>query len=342
MVKDYFVIMMNKRKIIYFLVAVVAALLFINVMLGFVEKKDIQLELKLNQEQVEEKFNLVLNEFGIQENWIEKQKIKKGKYDSLTYFYKVHIPSGLTIPVVLKDLNEMFVKQPVVITSSEKKVNGTTELKIKSGGTNKLIAELKYDSDISRKFSLIGFLITDFENADESEIKNLFNLALPFGIILPLEDNSQVIAEIILKNKLDYFIELSDDADIIDFELEEDLGLEQLSKNITKVISSFNSPKYFFINDLESGFNSTIASFITEKFEKRGRKILTSSNYFLLKGEDSYDLQSLFQFQVNKLKPGTSKIFRISLEDLYKIQNGIQKYLKRGNKIVHPSRIFNY
>ncbi len=320
----------------------VAALLFINVMLGLVEKKERRLESTLNQNEIEEKFILVLNEFGIQENWIEKQKIKKGKSDSLSYKYKIRIPNGLTIPVVLKDLNEMFVKLPVVITSSEKKVNGITELKIKSGGTYKLFAELKYDSDISRKFSSIGFLITNFENSDESEIKKLFNLALPVGIILPLEDNSQVIAELIIKNKLDYFVELSDDGDIIDFELEEDLGLEQLNKNITKIISSFNSPKHFFINELESGFNATIASFITEKFEKRGRKILTSNNYFLLKGEDTQDLQSLFQFQVNKLKPGTTKIFRISLEDLYNIQNGIKNYIKKGNKIVHPSRLFNY
>lgn len=332
--------MINKRKIIYFLVVVVAALLFLNVMLGFVEKKEDPLESTLNKIQIEEKFILVLNEFGIQENWIEKQKLKKGKYDSLSYKYKIHIPNGLTIPVVLKDLNEMFVKLPVVITSSEQKVNGITELEIKSGGINKLFAELIYDNDISRKFSLIGFLITDFENADEGEIKKLFNFALPVGIVLPLENNSQVTAELIIKNKLDYFIELSDDADIIDFELEEDLGLEQLNANITKVISSFNSPKYFFINELESGFNATTASFITEKFEKRGRKILTSNNYFLLKGEDEHDLQSLFQFQVNKLKPGTTKVFRISLEDLYNIQNVILKYLKRGNKIVHPSRIF--
>ena len=334
--------MINKRKIIYFLIALVAALLFLNVMLGLVEKKESKVEASMNKEQIEEKFILVLHEFGIQDSWIEKQKIKKSKYDSLNYSYKIQIPSEVTIPVVLKDLTEMFSKMPIVLNSSEKKVNGITELNIKSGGYIKLIADFKYDSEISRKFSMIGFLVRDVENASEKEIKQLFDLALPIGIVLPLENNSISIAELIKKNKLDYFIELNNDADDINFEMEEDLGLEQLNVNITKIISSFNSPKVFFINELESGFNASIASFISDKFEKRGRQILTSNNYLLLKGEDNRDLQSLIQFHLNKLKPGTTKIFRISLQDLSNIQNELKKYIKKGNKIVHPSRIFNY
>ena len=46
-------------------------------MLGFVEKKESKVKASMNKEQIEEKFILVLHEFGIQDSWIEKQKIKK-------------------------------------------------------------------------------------------------------------------------------------------------------------------------------------------------------------------------------------------------------------------------
>ncbi|MCW8848791.1 MAG: hypothetical protein OQJ81_02335, partial [Melioribacteraceae bacterium] len=270
-----------------------------------------------------------------------KQKIKS-KNDSLTYKFQVKLPLDVTIPVLLKDINEVFAIQPVEATSNEKKVYGVTELTLASGKFHKLSAEFKYDSELSREYSTIGFLINSDDVIQEEEIKKLKEFAIPVGIILPLENKSKDIAELIKLNKLDYFIELSDNADNVDFELDEDLGLDKLTSNIKSIISSFNSPKVFFINELESGFSASIANFIVEKFEKRERKVITSNSFFNLKGEDNSDLHSLVGFHLNKMKPKTSKIFRISINDLFEIQNTLSKFIKKGNRIDLPSHLFNF
>lgn len=334
--------MKNKRKIIYSLVTVVVFLLLVNVSLTLVEtRKQITKETQ-SKEKIEADFFSVLKNFGIKENWITKQKIKKSKNDSLTYKYVIKLPLDVTIPVLLKDINEIFASLPVDATSKELKVYGVTELTLSSGEIQKLSAEFKYDSEISREYSSIGFLISNDDLISEDEIKKIKDLALPVGIILPLENKSKIIAEIIKTNKLDYFIELSDNSDNVDFELDEDLGLDKLTSNIKSIISSFNSPKIFFVNEIESGFSASIENFIVEKFQKRERKVVTSNSFFNLKGEDELDLRSLLGFHLNKLKPRTSKVFIINMNDLFEIQNILQKFIKKGNKIELPSKLLNY
>ena len=334
--------MINKRKVIYFLVSVVVLLLLLNVALSLVEPKIKIVEESYSQENIEVEFEAVLKNFGIKENWITKHKIKKSKNDSIPYIYKIKLPIDVTIPVLLKDISEAFSELPVEAISSEKKVYGVTDLTISSKGIKKLSAEFKYNSEISRDYSTIGFLISNIDDIEEEELKSVKDLAIPVGIILPLENKSKLTAELIKSYRFDYYIELSDNADIIDFELDEDLALDKLTSNIKSIISSFNSPKVFFINEVESEFSVSITNFIVEKFEKRGRKVITSNSFLNLKGENNSDLQSLLSFHLNKMKPETTKIFRISLNDFFEIQNNLTMFLKKGNKIMLPSKLFTF
>lgn len=334
--------MINKRKVIYFLVSIVVLLLSLNVVLTLVEPKIEVVEETRSQKNIELDFEVVLKNFGIKENWVAKQKINKSKNDSISYIYKIKLPLDVTIPVLLKDISQAFSELPVEASSSEKKVYGVTELTLSSKGIKKLSAEFKYNSEISREYSTIGFLIGSTDGIEEEELKRVNDLAIPLGIILPLENKSKITAELIKSYKLDYFINLSDNADNIDFELDEDLGLDKLTSNIKSIISSFNSPKVFFINEAESGFNAATTNFIVEKFEKRGRKVITSNSFFNLKGENNSDLQSLLGFHLNKMKPKTSKIFRINLDDLFEIENNLMHFIKKGNKIALPSQLFTF
>jgi hypothetical protein len=332
--------MINKTKIIYFLVSIVVGLLLINVLLNTIKPKSIIKNDELSIVEIEQTFLNCIDEFGIDQSLITKNKLKKGQYDSLTYQYKIKIPSGVAIPVVLKDLNEMFINSSTSLTSSEKKVHGITSFTISSGGYTKLISEFKYQPELARQFSKIGFLITGFDEASDSELQTLFDIATPVGIILPLNEESQQTAELIKSKSYQYMIELNNDANFVDFNLDEDLELEKLNKNIKNIISSFNSPHVFFINKMESGFNASITNFISDEFQKRARKILTLNNYIYLKGENLSDLKSLINFHLNKMNYNNSKIFRISVEDWLSVQEELIGYTKKGNLIVSPTEIF--
>jgi hypothetical protein len=332
--------MINKRKIIYVLVSFVSILLLLNVVLGITKKNHAEKPKEsLSIDEIELNFYNTLNEFGIQQSWVQKQKLKKGTFDSLTYKFNVKLPSGVAIPVVIKDLNESFIGKPVSITSEEKKINGYTSLKIESGNYTKLITELRYDSQLFRENSQIGFLITDLEDTESSDFSTLKKLAIPFGCILPLELKSTEIAEILKSNGIDYFVNLYSDSENTNFELDKDFDLEKLSQNIRNIISSFNSPKIFLIDLNESGFDHNLKNFIIDEFNKRNRKIIPLNNYVLLKGENEKDLISLMNFHLNNVKAGESKVFKISVSDFFKMQDEITRYIKRGNKVITPSKL---
>ncbi|MFZ1290536.1 MAG: hypothetical protein WAR79_10620 [Melioribacteraceae bacterium] len=332
--------MLNKRKIIYILIAIVALLLLINVALGFIH---ISLPNNnptfLSKKIIDEKFQKVLSEYEIHENWITKGKIQKGKSDSLKNSLIINLPNDIPIAQIIKDINIEFSKQPVIVSSSEEKINGLTNLIIESGNTIKLIADFKHEENLLREFSNIAFLLFQVEDLDENELNDLIKNPNHFGIILPLELNSTSIAKVLKEEKKEYFIQLDDDSDEIDFELSDDFKLDELRSNSRKIISSFNSPRIFFVDETNCGLAKSIQNFIAEKFKERGRRILLSNKLTFLKGESSNDINSLLKFHVTNLKPGESKVFRINVEDWLLIQDELSNIQKKGNKIVNPTML---
>ncbi|MCB9247126.1 MAG: hypothetical protein H6613_00540 [Ignavibacteriales bacterium] len=315
-------------------------MLVINVVLGFVQIKLPNNKPKtLSKKVIEEKFKKVLNDYGIEEGWIKNGKIQKGKSDSLSNSFVVSIPKDIPIAQMLKDISIEFKKQPVEVSSSEEKINGLTNLIIESGNYIKLVADFKYDNKIIRQFSSAAFLLNNIEGLKEIELENLLKNPLRFGAVLPLETSSKATAEILLDANKEYFIELKDNSDNVDFELDEDLNLDELKNHITKIISSFNSPKLFFIDKNESGISQGVKNFIEKGFDERGRKLLQLESITYLKGENNEDLKSLLRFHLTNLKFNHSKIFRISVEDWFIIQDELNNFLKKGNKILTPTRV---
>jgi len=320
---------------------IVVFLLVLNVALGFLHISSQQKHLTvLNQKTIVKKFKKVLTEYGIENNWITLGKIQKGRSDSLKNSFVVHVPSDIPIAQIIKDINIEFAHQPVVISSSEEQINGLTILIIESGKITKLIADFKVDHDINRKYSTIGFLLYNTEDLSEDELNSLLKNPLHFGVVLPLESNSENIAQTILDSKKEYFIELSDDSDNENFELNGDLKIDEIKRNVNKIVSSFNSPKYFLIEHNKSGITKSIEEIVRKGFEDRGRKVLNSSKFINLQGENPKDLKSLFQFYLNKLKPNQSEIYKINVNDWFVIQNELGDFLKKGNKIIFPISLF--
>ena len=269
----------------------------------------------------------------------KKTKDKNNQFDSLKYNYQIQIPTSIPIPMIIKEISLKLKNKNVSITSKEEKINGTTELKIKSGSFIKLVANLEYNSLLQRPYSSIAFIINDVEELNENELNNLLTNSFKFGALLPLRSTSIVIAEKILASKKNYFINLDDDADKLNFELDEDLNVKQLKRNIKSIVSSFNTPRFYFISKKKTGFSNSFISFLTEEFSKQNRTVLRLNSFIKLQGENKQDLNSLLDFHLNKLKAGTSKLFIISIDDWWTIQTTLNYYLKKGNKIVLPAKL---
>lgn len=329
-----------KHTLIYFLSIVVAILLFINIL---IEPESTDAEQKIlkvtSVKDTEQLFKNTLYDFGIKNEWIKQRRLNRPEFDSISHKYIVSVPQEVPIPQILKDLSLTIKKSNLAIHSTEKKNDGTTLLELKYLDATKLYAELEYDNNLIRNFSQIAFIINDFIEGDETSRQLIFKIQFPTGIILPLSNHSRDLAEKIKSSHRDYFIEINDNSNDLDIELTEDTGIENFDSGIRKVISLFNSPKYFFINTEESDYSQNTIDFIKEKFEARGRKIISVNTLKELKGENKADLHSLVDFHLDGLKPGDERIFLIGLDNWLAIQSEIIRYVKRGNKIIPPSNL---
>ena len=333
--------MLNRRRIIYLLIFLIAFLLSLNVFLKLIKKKEVKqsAESEMTISALESVFLKTLGDFAIQEKWIKRKRYKSGADDSVKYKFSISLPIEVTAPEVIKDLNINLNESPVKIIADEKRINDYTSLTISSNGKQKLIAEFNYDNSLKRSFSEIAFLLKNMELASEPEIDKFRYLTYPFGSILPLEEDSQEKAEYLKQITGNYFVEISEETDKVEFELDQDLGLDELTRNIRNIISSFNSPKVFFIDGSKNEFKPEIVNFLNDEFAKRGRKLVNLENYSTLKGESEEDLRSLFKFHVNNIEYGSSKIFIISYVDWLNIFDEIKNYTKLGNKIVSPVKL---
>lgn len=330
-----------KKKIIYTLISFTALLILLNVVLGLL-KKDVII-VKNNNDvtrlDIEKSFTSVIKKFGIKDSWVKKKNINDKTLDSISYKYKIEIPVDVPIPMILKELSNKLKNGNAKVTSTEKTNFGSTILKIKTGNCVKLVAEINYKKEIFREYSSIAFIIKNLDKLSKTEFDKLLNTPIKFAALLPLQIKSVDIAEKILKSKRTYFIFLDDDSDNIKFELDEDINVNTLKKNVASIVSSFNSPRHFFISNKGTGFSNSFVNYLKEEFKRKGRKVLNLNSFVNLKGENEKDLNSLLGFHLNNIKPSESKTFFIGIEDWDSIQHNINTYLKKGNKLKPPSQI---
>ncbi len=333
--------MESKKKIIYTLIVFTSLLLLLNVVLGMLDAdyEPLRSDDEIQKSEIERTFLNVLKNFGIKDKWVNKKKIRKETLDSVNYKYEIEIPSDVAIPMILKELSQRFIYREVKISSKEKKDFGSASLEIRSGSFIKLIAELNYSKKILRPHSSVAFILKNIEDLNETEFSKLLKTPIKFGVLLPLRIESIPIAEKILKSKRAYYIYLDDDADKPKFELDEDLNVNTLNKNIRSIVSSFNTPKYFFVSKRGTGYSNSFINYLKEEFKKKNRKVLNLKLFINLKGENNADLNSLLNFHLNKVAPGKSKMFFIDVDDWETIQQNINSYLKKGNRVILPYRL---
>ena len=335
--------MLSRRRLIYLLVFIISLLLFLNVALKITENKQEQkIEKQISISIAEKGFFEVLNYFGLENDWIEKRRLNKALNDSIDYFYQVSVPENVSVPEIMTNLQVKFSKFPTLLTSNEQNPKGNSLLTLMTSQKDvKLKARLVYKSDIIRKEKNIAFLIYNCENASENDLNLLIKLPYKFGCILPLEEDSQIIAEQLKKEGIEYFIQLKSDSDHLDFELEEDIGLEKITSNVKSIVSYFNSPKYFLTDSKNSNLNLNVKSFVKDILQKKGRKLVSVDNITLLKGKNREDLKSILEFHLRNTSYDKKNIFRISISDWLILQDEINSYIRSGNTIYSPSKYWN-
>ena len=171
-------------KILSYLLAISILLLIVNIILDRFTGPDEIKNDTISTKIIDSKFEKVLSDYGLEKDWITVKFIKNKNYDSLIKVYNVTVPSDLSIPLLLSDINSVFSDFPIRFVTKEKVINQKTRLEIYSGQNLMLWCEFKNNPALIRKTMNAGFILTSYSGLDANEKKTLLNIPEQFAVCL--------------------------------------------------------------------------------------------------------------------------------------------------------------
>ena len=324
-----------KTKIIKFLIAAAVVLLIVNVALNY-KKKPPKRE-PVNERsvhQIENVFFKVLDDYGIEKDWISTKKVKPAEEDSIRVQYFVKLPTDVPVPLIIKDINKVIEKDITAFVSEEKKIFGTTEVRIYTNEILKLKATLIPDKESIRKRNELSFIISDALDLSDANYKKFLSVYFPAtALVTPGLDVQTKIDT--LKNYLkEYAVYLNDD--IKDSELKLNPGFQKqiLRGSIGNIISDFKEAKLYVVDERSKVFRSPIYGFVRDEFKRQGIILHPKSEFINLETKEDSVLVSKFRSYCNDSTGTRQKVFILKFEDFQKIFGEIERLKKKGNKIV--------
>ncbi len=326
--------MLTKRKFIYSLVVFSILLIISNILLEVTSKKEKKTIQEISINEIELKFSSTLNNYGILSNWIKKVYVKNRLSDSLDFLYNVTLPQEVSMPALIKDLNNSFDLEKITIETIERKNHSNTQLRIYSNKKLKLQANLRDSKKISRKYASYSFLVHADVNNDERAINEMEDIYCDFTyLITPSKEAFEI------KNSFNgkYALLINDALSGTEYSLEEDFSKQKLTNRIRSIVINFGNDKTYLIDETSAIFNSKTYNLLRDEFEKRGINLISLQKYSKLKGKTKQELISLFQFYTTSLKGKGEKTFLINSIDFLELQPLIAKQIKMGDKVVNVS-----
>jgi len=262
--------------------------------------------------------------------------IKKTKNSKVISEYKVKVPSDLSIPVILAEINKNFWGNDLIINSVEKDFSGRTILNISKTNIIQLKSEFKYDKGIHRSAGTAAFTIEDFELSNDED-SLLLQIPEPFSLLLiPSNENSKIEKFIIKKDKT-YLLLLNDDISEVKYKLNEGYTRRRLRNSLLAIINTFPDASFFVIDDKSDLFLSTAYSYLQTELTKRKIKLVKLSSLQRLEYEDVNQLNNTFENFLKSAGVEESITFIITAEGFKTLLPEIERFRKIGYKFVHPS-----
>ena len=101
-----------KKTFVKYLLVIAIFLLLVNVTIDFFKKppkNEKNLNRELTTSQIDSVFLNVLDQYGIEKDWVSTKKIKVADEDSISKQFIVKMPIDLSIPEIIKDINRIRV-----------------------------------------------------------------------------------------------------------------------------------------------------------------------------------------------------------------------------------------
>ncbi|MGD8305377.1 MAG: hypothetical protein PVF17_01865 [Ignavibacteria bacterium] len=283
--------------------------------------------------EVDSFFIISLKNFGLPDNCILKKQASK-----IPYTYRIKIPTDLSIPVILSEINNVFSEVDVTINVIEKSFNGLTDLEIKSEETIILKAKIDYDAELKRKTRKIAFIIDNFKLLS-SEDSSLLDISEPFSLLIkPSSQAVDLIKFIEVKNKT-YSLLLDDNIIELKYKLDEDYSFSRMEGPLVSILNDFRDATLIFIDDKSGIYNSDSYSLIKGEFSKRKIDLIELNRLSLLNERDDDQLVNLFDEFMKNLPDNNRAVILLTQQGFKILYSEIKKYKKLGYIVVPPTEV---
>lgn len=331
----------HKQNFIKYLLVIAIILLVAEITLDRLKKpKEVTIVNELSVHQIETVFFKVLDEYGIELKWITKKKVKHAVDDSTTTQYNVAIPADVPVPLIIRDINKVIQKDITGFVSEEKKIFGSTEIRIYTNEILKLKATLTPDKKIIRTRNDLSFIISDAFDLSESDYNIFLSVSHPLSCAVVPDENVITKADTLKNYRKEYAVVLDDRISDSKMKLKQEYQKGILRGSISNIINSFNDTRFYIVDEKSSLFKSPIYNFVRDDFKRKGITLFTSSQLIDLSANEDSELFSKFRFYCNDTTSGHQKLFISSFENYQKILPKLELIRKRGNKIIPLSKSF--
>lgn len=333
-------IKLSLKNITVTLLALVIILLLVNIAISKLLPNN---ELDKSREEIsgvmiDSLFKSALQNYGLENNWIKKKKIKKISGDSLYASYGILVPVDVPIHLLQLEVMNLLSDYDAKVISEELTKEKKVLLKIYSGKNLKLAAELSYDNNIRREYGAVSFLVTDVFTDDEEELNELLKTPeLYYAVITPDSKSKSLLADL-SKFERRFALLLNDNITEFDYKLSPKISKERTILSLRNIISAFYSAAFFIVDVNSDLYQSENFITIQNALKKRNIKIVESSKFDQLK-INSLNPESSFSNYIKALRKSDEKVVIITAEDYLTISKLIPDYRKIGFRFIQPGEL---
>ena len=332
--------MQLKKAFTKYLLICAVILLIANIVIDIINnsgKKEIDASRELTTNQIDSVFLSVLKQYGIEDEWISTKKTKIAYEDSIKKQFTIKLPADLSIPLIIKDVNSIIQNDITGFVSEEKKIFGTTEIRIYTNEILKLKATLIPDAAVVRDQNELCFIISDVYDLSAGSFAEFLSIPHELcGIMIP--GASYIVqADSLKKYSKEYVVMLNDENTETKFRLERDDQKALIKNSVYNIVAGFKDVVLFCIDEQSKLFNSTIYNFVRDDFLRRSIKLVHKNEFLQITSDTDEELISKFRYHCDDKSGNRQKIFLITFNEFKKIQSELDIFRKKGSRIISLS-----
>jgi hypothetical protein len=326
-----------RSKLLLWLFVLSLILLAANIFLKGKLNFSVSKEQDLNVQEINQRFRNVLSDFSIGDNLIkESQTEDKIKGKDIPYI-KVKVPEDLTIPEILQDVYQTFIKDSIKFISDEIVKDGKSVLIFTKDKSAILQVEFNYAKKVFRNRGSIAFIVKDIEPGNSTD-DGLIESSTIFNLLLRPESKLIQKLNFLKENQKQFSLLIDDDIKEQKYRLAPSFSAKRITTVVQTLAKDFASAVAIIIDENSEFYKSKNRLIFVEELKKRNIKTFNFSDFVNFMNTE--DINELFKNEIENLDSNEKKLFLIDKKSFIDISSGIQKAKKKGYKIVESSLLF--